>query len=298
MRHLDTLLGAGDAVDADVLTRMRQAAPELGADPHATVAAARDTERRAVERVAQVTAQARSGNRGAELDLAGAETEARHAAADARRMEEAYNRALREASLAALSDIRPMGPGADTMAVGGPDGDSKEAVKRSLQFLPTDWLSAAEELTVHPDGLTRGYYNVDLGEAALGSEGASVASAPTLDAQALHQLGHHMQHSIPDLAAASEAYHWLRTSTGRIGNRKRNTQVRLADRFPTRGHRADATARDGYWADLLAGMDARDGKSWQLLPVGLESLFSDSWYLDDDLRKFLFGALAVLGRRP
>jgi hypothetical protein len=74
--------------------------------------------------------------------------------------------------------------------------------------------------------------------------------------------------------------------------------VRLAGRFPGGGHHADATARLGDWEQLFTGSEPADRRSWEVLPTGLQALFTDQWwYLDDDMRAFLLGMLGTLGRR-
>ncbi|MFC5886857.1 UvrD-helicase domain-containing protein [Kitasatospora aburaviensis] len=285
LRHLAAVRGAGEALDAAVTARMREAAPQLGADPHDRMQAVRHYAQSAVRRADRIAAEASAGSRDAGLELESALAEARQAQADEQRAQAAYAAALRDAARHALGQVRQMGPGNG----GGlrADGEGTERLRGLEAFLPAEWLAAAAPVTVSI-GARRGSYHPQTGHLSVGDS----------DATALHALAHHLQQSLPELAAAEEAYHWVRTSRGEVGSRERAPQVRLAEVFPGGGHHPRATARQGGWADLFTGSEPADGRSWEVLPTALEAMFSGStWYLDDDLRQWLLGVMSTLGRR-
>ncbi|MFJ5121973.1 hypothetical protein [Kitasatospora sp. NPDC088548] len=290
MRHLAAVRGAGEALDSDVSARIAQAAPELGVDPRATVTAARAYEQSAGRRADRVIAAARAGDADAAVEEAGARMEAQQARLEARRVEASYAAALADAAAQALSQIRPMGsqPGAALEIHGR--GAGADALRLAERFFPADWLAAAGPVA----GAVGNRESYDPGTGRV-----VVTADPDADpiGVALHGLAHHLQRAVPEVAAAEEAYHFVRTSTGRIGARQRTPQTRLARRFPAAGHSPAATARPGGWEHLFTGAEPADGRSWEILPTGLEGLFSGSWYLDDDLRQFLLGMLGTLGRR-
>jgi hypothetical protein len=292
MRHLAAVRGAGEALDADVTARMRVAAPDLGADPHGAVRSAQAYADSAVMRAAQLRSQAHGGNVDAKAELDAALAESRQAREEFRRMEASYTVALRDATLAALSEVRPMGAHGERQlniqSSAGPNAPSVRDLRRVEEFLPADWLGAALPVSAG-GGDGRGSYNPAARHITTGDTAST----------ALHALAHHLQHSVPDLAAAEETYHFVRTSTGELGARRRNPQVRLSHRFPGGGHHADATARPGDWPNLFTGSEPADRRSWEILPTGLQALFSDQWQgMDDDMRAFLLGMLGTLGRRP
>ncbi|WP_159398758.1 UvrD-helicase domain-containing protein [Streptomyces sp. MJM8645] len=283
LRHLAAVLGAGEALDSAVTDQMRQMAPELGNDPHERLRSVQLYAQTAIQRADRIAAEAAAGSRDAELELDSARAEARQAVADERRAQTAYAAALRDAARHALSRVRQLGNGGGLRA----SGEGAERLRGLEALLPADWLAAAGPLTVSA-GAHRGSYHPQSRHLTVGES----------DATALHALAHHLQHSIPELAAAEEAYHWVRTSRGEVGARQRAPQVRLAQWFPGHGHHPRATARQGGWADLFTGSEPADGRSWEVLPTALEAMFSGStWYLDDDLRQWLLGVMSTLGRR-
>ncbi|MGA5822252.1 UvrD-helicase domain-containing protein [Kitasatospora sp. NPDC094028] len=283
LRHLAAVLGAGEALDAMVTDQMRQVAPELGSDPHGRLRSVHQYAQTATQRADRIAAEAAAGSRDAELELDSARAEARQAVADERRAQAAYAAALRGTAQQALGRVRQLGDGGGLRA----SGEGAERLRGLEAFLPADWLAAAGPLTVSA-GARRGSYHPQSRHLTVGES----------DATALHALAHHLQHSIPELAAAEEAYHWVRTSRGEVGARERAPQIRLAQWFPGRGHHPRATARQGGWADMFTGSEPADGRSWEVLPTALEAMFSGStWYLDDDLRQWLLGVMSTLGRR-
>ncbi|MER8103280.1 UvrD-helicase domain-containing protein [Kitasatospora sp. NPDC094016] len=283
LRHLAAVLGAGEALDAAVTDQMRQVAPELGADPHGRLRSVHQYAQTATRRAERIAAEAAAGSRDAELELDSARAEAQQAVVDEQRAQAAYAAALRDAAQHTLGRVRQLGTGGGLRA----SGEGGERLRGLEAFLPADWLAAAGPLTVST-GARRGSYHPQSRHLTVGES----------DATALHALAHHLQHSIPELAAAEEAYHWVRTSRGEVGARERAPQVRLAQWFPGRGHHPRATARQGGWADMFTGSEPADGRSWEVLPTALEAMFSGStWYLDDDLRQWLLGVMSTLGRR-
>ncbi|MFJ3793450.1 UvrD-helicase domain-containing protein [Kitasatospora sp. NPDC090091] len=285
LRHLAAVRGAGEVLDGMVTARMEQVAPELGASPHRYMESVRSYTQSAIRRADRIAAEAAAGSRDAELELDSARAEARQARADEQRVQAAYAVALRDAASDALGQVRPMGPG-NSGALQA-DGEGAERMRGLSAFLPTEWLAAAGPVTVS-SGAQRGSYDPQDRHLALGEN----------DAPALHALAHHLQHSVPELVAAEEAYHWVRTSRGEVGMRERAPQVRLAELFPGRGHHPQATARQGGWPELFTGSEPADGRSWEVLPTALEAMFTGStWYLDDDLRQWLLGVMSTLGRR-
>lgn len=307
LRHLSAVNGVGTALDEELTDRMRTEAPELGDNPHETLRALRgyaDVADRRVRHLTRPTSPVSEGRSTEEEDWE--VTEALQEAVAARRelsqAESAYARATQSAARDALGRVRQLGPqgGARLRIDGDPNSPQVQAVRWAESFLPTDWLAQASGL-LHVRAGDRGAYDPTSGDLTVADLGGDGRPTDGWGASALHGLGHHLQHSIPELARAEAAYHFTRTSEGPVGGRRRtgrNLAALLAELFPGRGAAPGQYTREDSWPDAWTGLEPADGRSWEVLPMALESLFAGSWYLDDDLRKFLLGVLGSLGTRP
>ena len=292
--HLAALRGLGGAVDDEVTARVRAAAPELGDDPHATVASARKAADDAEADWRRLEAEGSP-----DADAAQEAAWAARAAAD--RLGRIYADAVAEASRQVLAQVRSMGPdGAARLDIRGKADDAPEvrALRWAEQYMPTDWLRAVAQQPIHVTAADRGSYEQDTGHMAVADLGPEqVTGAGRYGASALHELAHHLEHHLPDLRAAQWAYHWARTSTGLVGSRVRegrNARVSIADLFPGRGHDPSEVTREDWWLNAYIGREYDDLDAWEIFAMGVEALFGGADWLDDDMRKFLLGMLASL----
>jgi preprotein translocase subunit YajC len=182
-----------------------------------------------------------------------------------------------------------------------------KAMRTAEDVLPTDWLAAIDSELATGGRYNRGGF-LGLGESTRGyadyqgnirlSEygGPQFEGDPGRGRVAVHELGHFAQRAVPGLLAAERAYIWSRTSSGEVGNRTREQLVNMD------GIGGDSS-QYGYKDDFktaYAGVDYAKSKgrqgteAWEIITIGLESLFAGSEYLDDDYRQWLLGTLALV----
>lgn len=289
LRHLDALRGLGRALDDDVTSRVAAALPQLGKDPHTAARQARAKAAAAERRWRDLFAvQDRRADR--------ARQEMVQAQAEADRVWAEYSTALAKAVRDAIAEHRPVGPkkGARLDVTG--DQAAVEALRWAEQHLPTDWLAAlAGHGFTAADG-DRGWFDPATGKKWIADLGTPVDGAPGGGGSALHEVWHHLQTVMPEVSAAEWAYLWARTSRGDVGARRRESQRRLSDLFPGRGHGADEVTREDSFADAYLGREYPGTGMFEVGPMGIESLLAGSPYLDDDLRGFVLGLLMWMGR--
>ncbi|WP_330335729.1 DEAD/DEAH box helicase family protein (plasmid) [Streptomyces sp. NBC_00536] len=269
LRHLAALRAAGQDVDQDVVARLAAAAPELGDDPHGTVRHATDYAESAERRLRDLEAAAAGGAPDADLEIAATRVEAQSARQEAARLQQSYAAALPGAVRDSIAEVREVGPGTTASLVTTPDSDpgAVRALTDVSQFIPRDWLSPTEARFIGARSGDAGGYDPDSRIATVADLGDGGRRA------AAHALLAHLQQHYPDLLAAQEAFHFTRTHSGRTGARRR-------------------TSLDALLARLFRGRTEQGGTG-DLVALGLGTLFSGSWYEDDDLRAFLLGLLAT-----
>ncbi|MFI6634301.1 hypothetical protein ACIBI7_35930 [Nonomuraea fuscirosea] len=224
--------------------------------------------------------------------------------------------ARREALAATLAEVRQVGgDGLDYIDRNGRlltrrAGSNAAALRFVEEVLPSDWLQAAREsgpvevvtgpgqhVHVRADGSTRISLPADDNtEIAPAIREGQPGRVPVPSAQpggvakatvAAHELGHHLEATVPGLRAAGQAMLWDRTSHGPIGDRVRPEPMYGEDRGrPFEIHPGD-------FPDARTGRVNGDGTQ-EVFANMLESLAAGSDYADDDLRHWGLGVLALL----
>lgn len=205
---------------------------------------------------------------------------------------------MRKHTLAMLAEVRETGVGGVRLDYVGPRNRKAkketdplvQAMRWAEDGYPTDWLN---KVNANPrpwvlKQTQRGYHNhysrtIALSQSYTNVEGAVNDFAHVAD----HELGHAMEYAVPGLSAAEEALLWDRTSTGPIGSRTREALT------PIFGAGSDETAYKDDFPEHYTGKDY-GGRAWEVFTTAKESLTSGSSYLDDDLRHWVLGVLAVL----
>jgi hypothetical protein len=133
---------------------------------------------------------------------------------------------------------------------------------------------------------TRGHYSDAVGLIALSGDnrGAEDPGGPVPKGGrvATHELGHAMEYAVPGLHEAEIAFLWSRTSEGQVGERRRRANKRID---------GVSTYSDEF-SDAYTGKDYGDAK--EVWTTAVESLFAGSPYLDEDMRRWTLGVLALL----
>lgn len=174
-----------------------------------------------------------------------------------------------------------------------------EAMRWAVEFYPRDWVRK------HPDPIVlkttdRGYstaYNAQgrpeialskkrdmLGVGGLRGEYSAVA---------VHELGHQMEHRVPDLAVAESVFLWSRTSVGPVGARERTGKNAPSPIFA--GRKTEQGRKDRF-RNHYSGKEYF-GASFELFTTGVEDMLGgNSGYVNDDeeYRDFVLGTMAVL----
>ncbi|WP_344923124.1 hypothetical protein [Streptosporangium oxazolinicum] len=220
--------------------------------------------------------------------------------------------ARRDALAATLAEIRPIGGTGLTYtdrtgkALTSRKGSNTAALRHVEQLLPADWLAAARRngpVTVvtgpgqhnHHRGGTTISLPAD-NNTALAPDGA--VAVPTSQpggvpktTVAAHELGHHLEATIPGLREAVRALLWDRTSHGPVGERERPAPLVGEDRG------RPFEIYPGDFPDARTGRVNGDG-THEVFANVLESLAGNGDYADDDLRQWGLGVLALLGTGP
>ncbi|MET8006305.1 hypothetical protein [Nonomuraea glycinis] len=320
MRQLAVLRTAGADVDARFRQHLAGRDVALASELDAVVAERGRAWKTADELDAEI-AQVRRG--GAEPDPSLAEQRAEAVAAwqvaaareaELRRMLAETRRAALAATLAEVRQIG--GTGLDyTDRAGKPltgrAGSNAAALRYVEEALPADWLELAraagpvEVVTgpgqhrhVRADGSTRISLPADDNTAVApaireGQPGrvavpsAQPGGVPKATVAA-HELGHHLEATVPGLREAGQALLWDRSSYGEVGDRTRMEPMVGEDR----GRAFEIYPGD--FPDARTGRVNGDG-SQEVLANVLESLVGNGDYADDDLRQWGLGVLALLG---
>lgn len=203
----------------------------------------------------------------------------------------ARRRALRDT----LAEIRPMG---GKFKLEGDDIESRGVVHTASDYLPADWISASNS---HMRGLRvgwveRGGYN-DYGDGIhstlnISERPTEWASDPKGFTVTLHELGHRMEYSIPEV----RAYEWtLHTRRVKGGATKKLEELRPGYGYAAHEVAVEDGFLDPYFGKTYGYADSRT--SWEILSMGVESVYTNSfkvWDEDTDIRNFIIGLLATL----
>ncbi|WP_449061739.1 helicase-related protein [Planomonospora algeriensis] len=302
MRHLAVIKAAGADLDQEVTKR-------LDSPAYRNAAAAEKTAAEAVAAAEKELAAATDkANREAMASRGGVSSAAAHkefekanrAAVKARKAHEAaalrVGELRRQAALDVLSQVRSFGGARLTYL--NKNGQARkethkpvQAMRRVEDVYPAEWV-----------GLLGDHGPVRLGIAVdtiMGGPGRAkynpsqhAISMPDVSPEeqfrtGVHELGHAFQTLLPGLKEAEHAYLWERTAVGDIGHRERGdrTDVGL---FP------GEAGYDGGFPKPYTGRVYPTGHG-EIFTTGMESLMAGSDYLDDDMRTWLLGVLALLG---
>jgi hypothetical protein len=221
----------------------------------------------------------------------------------------------RDAALQVLSGLREMG--GQVLAYGHPARSSTtgemternalvKAMRWAEQVYPTDWLEAVRSNTRGAVGLgrtTRAMHRGGHGgnrDILLSKGGAILPTDETrMGNSAVHELGHAVEDSVPDVRDAINAFLWDRTSTGAVGEREREEPVQHAKRG-----RGQEVARKDEFPEWYSGRVYGQHSdtfgahgAYEVLTTAMQGFMAgDEQYVDDDMRDWLLGALAVLGK--
>ncbi|MEU4231068.1 hypothetical protein AB0F17_42825 [Nonomuraea sp. NPDC026600] len=224
--------------------------------------------------------------------------------------------ARREALAATLAEVRQVGgDGLDYIdrnrrVLTARAGSNAGALRYVEEVLPSDWLAAAREsgpvevvtgpgqhVHVRADGSTRiSLPTDDHTQIAPAIREGQPGRVPVPSAQpggvakatvAAHELGHHLEATVPGLRAAGQAMLWDRTSHGDVGDRVRPEPISGEDRG------RPFEIYPGDFPDARTGRVNGDGTQEVFANV-LESLAGHGDYADDDLRHWGLGVLALL----
>ncbi|GAB2467805.1 hypothetical protein GCM10027187_39960 [Streptosporangium sandarakinum] len=302
MRHLEVIKAAGAEVDRELSARLDTPAyrDAVAAADKAQVAM-QEAERVRAEAEAAALQEARTNTLSAvstatqkaferaEKDVAKARKA--HEAAKAR-----VGELRREAALTVLGEVRPFGGARLTYLTKSGQARKEnhkpvQAMRRVEDVYPADWVAMLDDHG--PVRLAIAQPNLMGGSGRAGySNSAHTVVMPDVNVdeqfrQGVHELGHAFQHRLPGLKEAERAFLWERTSTGSVGHRERPELKQVGANFREVGY-------DGGFPAAYSGRVYEAGNG-EIFTTGMESLMAGSNYLDDDMRAWLLGVLAMLG---
>jgi hypothetical protein len=235
-------------------------------------------------------------------------------------LQKPYATALREATREVLSGLRQIGGvRLDYQAADATQGPSRyrmgqgrnlserdqnvRAMRTAENVLPADWLNSIR------DHVRTSYRRSRIGLGPLarghadyrGNIRLTERGEPRFDGDpgrgrvAVHELSHFAERAVPGILEAESAWLWSRTSTGGVNDREREALINM------NGNGGDSTQfgyrddfRRGYTGVDYSRSEGHSQEAYEILTTGVESLFAGSDYLDDDQRRWLLGALALL----
>lgn len=154
-------------------------------------------------------------------------------------------------------------------------------VRQALSYYPTDWIDAT--LSNGRDALKcgidpqRGYFNYYKRELFL-----SPNYEDRMLTTAFHELGHNMEHDVPNVLEAQREFYNRRTKGEKL--------VPLGGAYkPT-----EMTRRDNF-INAYMGKFYPSGKSYELVSMGFQSYFNqtEELFKDSDYANFIMGVLAL-----
>jgi hypothetical protein len=170
---------------------------------------------------------------------------------------------------------------------GAPIGERSELVKAmryAESVYPTDWLNRSKARgSITLGKIARGHYNGRQRVINLSESRPPVGDMPNMADVAAHELGHEMEIAIPGLYSAQQALLWARSSSGDIGSRALQ-RTQTLDKLPVYGDEFP----EKYTAKVYPQLHL------EVFTTAVESLMAGSDYLDDDMRQWVLGVLALL----
>lgn len=216
-----------------------------------------------------------------------------------------------------LSEVRPMGHTPTkrlkyTTPSKTRHSDVASILDGAQDFYPTEWLQAASRTPLRLGTSPRGYFKQNLGgqpnELTINpEENGSLIYGEKGVRNAVHEIGHVMEHEIPDIRRLESAFYRRRCygERTRAYHGTKSTEPLRRDEFLNEymgkdysleallelgGRRKVGSARS---ETMMPGI----GDSYELLTMGMESIFAGSnpiWAKDPDMVRFILGLLASL----
>lgn len=245
------------------------------------------------------------------IEFKAAQVDQSHAAA-------AYSEALRVASIEELGKERSIGGGADTHLItakgkyGRPDDVKKIAkpdklIRQAMAIYPSDWIAQS-----HAKGGVSIFAGRAPSRASYSPDYKTLNISKTvIHTTAVHELGHHMENTVPGIKRMEHA-HLISRSAGEHSKSLRSIQ-------PEIGYGSSESAREDKFVDPYVGKDySQRGPgptvSHEILTVGVQSVFGkpetgastrqifgrlvgmDGHIEDQGLRQFVLGTMSTVGR--
>lgn len=184
-----------------------------------------------------------------------------------------------------LGAYRPLGPGENTHAqpyLTGPMsfGSSKviKALDNVRDHLPTDWVEKNNEKPILVSHVLRGYFSPerDYDEIALSGNEKHMKSC------AFHEMGHRMENMYPEVLEIERQFYDRRTAGYEL-------------EWLGAGYGKKEVSRKDNFISAYMGKDY-GGSGYELLSMGLESLFCDTYNLsrDAEYEDLILGILAAI----
>lgn len=202
-------------------------------------------------------------------------------------LEKTYSEKFNTASMVreVLSAYRPIGPGEKTHAqpyITGPMSFGSSKVIKSLDnvrdHLPTDWVEKSNEKPIRVSHVSRGYFlpgsNYD--EIALSGQESHMKSC------GFHEMGHRIENMIPEVLEIERQFYNYRTAGYDL-------------EWLGPGYDEREVSRKDHFISAYMGKDY-GGSGYELLSMGLESLFCDTHNLsrDTEYEDLILGILAAI----
>ena len=226
----------------------------------------------------------------------------RQAAARLNLLRREREQAFREAMIAALSELRPMGGQLQTTPGRSRRGKAvRELVKDAARFFPADWIDDSNRNGAAPvewrDDRRGNYDDLD-GRMRISSSGSKVPGDPSGFGTAVHEFSHRMEDLRPQLRVAEWVFYNLRARGGDL-DAPLPKPVKLQTLKPGCRYRKGELTRPAGFDDPYCGKayanDANPFRSFEILSMGMENLVTrDDFEPDVEYRQFLLGLLAAL----
>ena len=199
-------------------------------------------------------------------------------------------RALRET----LEEIRPIGGGEGQRwrySTAGTRGKAKELAEAGGDYFPDDWRKRAAKLPIDAKYRSGARAWARSDGRILFSAGDRSKVVTDLDglATAIHELAHHVEHADARVRLLEWAFYQRRVRPGGLLDEP------MEALRPLPWSRREKYREDGFGENYI-GKDYGSGPSsnYELLSMGLEALWTGSYELDAEMRRFILGLLATL----
>jgi hypothetical protein len=223
-------------------------------------------------------------------------------------------RAQRTALLEVLAEERPMGATVDgrawrfiDRAGQARDPQMQALLEQGARFWPRSWIEASNQLGgIHAGRAPRGYSRVypdGSCDMLLSAKPNSriPEDAPELPV-ALHEQAHRMQRAVDGITRFEWVFYRRRTTPhgGNPGLDQTPAQ-RLDQLEPGLSYAPDELVRPDRFADPYIGKDNTEGGRggtpgafYEVVPAGVEGLWTGNYAIDADHRQFVLGLVALL----